>query len=686
MNTRKYLTMLLSGFSVLPLLLVMIVGMFAYKQYALEEIRGNLESIAKLNAKNVSQFYSQGKAALELTANLPEVQNLLGDSNTGGSSKTFNEEQLSVSSIFRKIAEEQSSGAADAAGSYMRRSVLVDCYGKVIASDDFSLIGSSIQENPGLRPISLSEFYVSDIIQDASFNSGRKYFNISLPVYRNGVYQGFLLSSMDMYYFNSIFSEKIAETGRTLVVDSNSTIATDLFRNASGRKIDHLSQLSADRSFYQDQWQAIEWSKRPTGFFNFNENGVDKSGYYARIAGTNWAVFSEVPQSEMMVPIDTILRVFGVMMILFSAFLVLISHLAARRFLTPMHALTAAFARLKQHDYSVRLPNCYKGEFGEIASSFNQLSARIGEDTEALKVSEARYALIMEETNQVIFEWDILENHLYHTVHWTNKFGFGFTVENPGKKIPDFSQAHPEDRKKLNEFFETARLGLQPKPLDVRMRTIGSSYIWCTVSLKVIFDASGTPFRAIGLISDTDHKKKMIEKLENRTKMDLLTQLYNKMTTEAMIEEYLSSSPLEEQHGFIILDIDNFKGINDTLGHIYGDNVLKTVSEQLRNLFRATDIVGRAGGDEFVILMKDLPDRAVLKEKLNEICEVFRSVYLGENVKYRVSASVGAALFPSDGQTFEELYRHADAALYRSKKAGKDCFCLYCDNELKQTS
>lgn len=397
-------------------------------------------------------------------------------------------------------------------------------------------------------------------------------------------------------------------------------------------------------------------------------------------------MLSIVPRAELMNPLVGVLRYYGAAIFFSMVALAYISYIAAKRFLTPIHDLSDAFMRLKQKDYSVRLPGVYKGEFGDMVSSFNLLVEKIQEDTEELKVSEARYALIMEETNQVIFEWDIAENHLYHTVHWTNKFGFGLAVENPGAQIPKIDPGHPEDRELIEDLFRQALRGVQPKPVDVRMKTIAGQYIWCTVSLKVIFDNEKNPYRAIGLISDTDRKKKMIEKLETKTKMDLLTEIYNKMTTEEMIEDFLCSSPPEEQqHGFIIMDIDNFKGINDTLGHIYGDNVLKTVSAELKKLFRSTDIVGRAGGDEFVILVKDIPNVKMFKEKLSEICKIFHDTYIGEQGEYKISASVGAALFPSDGQTFSELYQHADSALYRSKKSGKDCFSLYCEGSLKHT-
>lgn len=81
-----------------------------------------------------------------------------------------------------------------------------------------------------------------------------------------------------------------------------------------------------------------------------------------------------------------------------------------------------------------------------------------------------------------------------------------------------------------------------------------------------------------------------------------------------------------------------------------------------------------------------MPDEDLLKAKLNGICSIFREAYTGENKEYKISASVGAAVFPNDGTTFSELYQHADLALYRSKKSGKDKFSLYCEGQIKYLS
>ena len=118
------------------------------------------------------------------------------------------------------------------------------------------------------------------------------------------------------------------------------------------------------------------------------------------------------------------------------------------------------------------------------------------------------------------------------------------------------------------------------------------------------------------------------------------------------------------------------------MGHVFGDEVLRNVGHQLRSMFRNSDIVGRLGGDEFVILLKHVKDDAIIEREGKKLEDFFRHFVVGDNVKYSVTASLGAAVFPRDAETFEALYQAADSALYTAKKRGKNQIAFYAkDNK-----
>ena len=162
------------------------------------------------------------------------------------------------------------------------------------------------------------------------------------------------------------------------------------------------------------------------------------------------------------------------------------------------------------------------------------------------------------------------------------------------------------------------------------------------------------------------------KKLEDKADMDLLTELTNKAATERLITEYIEDKP--QGHGVLfILDIDNFKKVNDTMGHAFGDTLLKTLGKEIRTEFRVTDIVGRTGGDEFMIFLKDINDDLIIEREANKLIRFFHDFKAGgDYVKYSATASIGAAIYPNDGAQFKDLYVSADQALYRAKKRGKN--------------
>ena len=164
----------------------------------------------------------------------------------------------------------------------------------------------------------------------------------------------------------------------------------------------------------------------------------------------------------------------------------------------------------------------------------------------------------------------------------------------------------------------------------------------------------------------------------------LLTDLNNKMATERKIREYMEQYP-DKQGVLFVLDVDNFKKINDTMGHAFGDEVLRNLAVRLQSMFRATDIVGRTGGDEFMVFLKDIREITMIERVGKKIEQFFHQFEVGEYVKYSVTASVGAAVFPGDGRTFEDLYKSADNALYVSKRHGKNQLTFYKKPEKETT-
>lgn len=195
--------------------------------------------------------------------------------------------------------------------------------------------------------------------------------------------------------------------------------------------------------------------------------------------------------------------------------------------------------------------------------------------------------------------------------------------------------------------------------------------IWVFLGMVVVINI-------INKIKSTEKNKALEEKADT----DLLTSLNNKLATERKIKEYMENNP-NAQGLMFVLDIDNFKKINDTLGHAFGDEVLRSLGHQIGAIFRATDVIGRTGGDEFTIFLKHLNDDTTLEKEAKKLCHFFKNFQAGEYVKYAATASIGAAVYPKDGKDFESLYKAADNALYTAKKRGKNQLAFYGEEKEK---
>ena len=225
----------------------------------------------------------------------------------------------------------------------------------------------------------------------------------------------------------------------------------------------------------------------------------------------------------------------------------------------------------------------------------------------------------------------------------------------------------------FGEFTLLASVGVTYVDRQVNNEwSAGSTLVWGLTIAFLLFMVVLIAINVVNLIKNKNKHKDLEEKADT----DLLTGLYNKMSTERRIKDYMAEHP-DQQGLLFILDVDNFKKINDTMGHAFGDEVLHSLGTSIRAEFRATDILGRTGGDEFTLFLCNMKDENVIKMEAEKVERFFKNFKPGTYTKYAVTASIGAAVFSRDGASFEELYKAADNALYVAKKRGKNQLAFY---------
>lgn len=225
------------------------------------------------------------------------------------------------------------------------------------------------------------------------------------------------------------------------------------------------------------------------------------------------------------------------------------------------------------------------------------------------------------------------------------------------KAVSDYF-SHEDDLDVINKAFQSVFRG-QPYSYHARMKAGGSEYIWCKIDVTPIIENS-MPVKMIGVIMDISDLKLKTELLEKQVKMDNFTGLYNKTSAEKKIIRSLKENP-HQRHALILLDIDRFKALNDTYGHSKGDEALQHITGKLKSCFGKNDVIGRFGGDEFILLIRDIACLDWLKQRLEELVRC-------DMDGLEITNSIGISLYPDDGLEFRQLFKKADEALYQSKR------------------
>ena len=313
--------------------------------------------------------------------------------------------------------------------------------------------------------------------------------------------------------------------------------------------------------------------------------------------------------------------------------------------------------------------------WGAIASVRTFLTARIAEATVAEKSETVSLLLREYEENEADWLWQVDTNRRVRSPSPRFAFALGRSPESiEGESLIRLVSGTTWDdgqfSSSLRDMAERLKRRESFSNLIVQVE-VGSGRRWWELSGTPIHDERGnyTGFRGVG--SDVTEQRESDEKIAYLARYDTLTGLPNRlMLHEALGEGLRYAKQWRTRCAFLMIDLDRFKAVNDSLGHHVGDKLLAEVSRRLGDVVSENETVGRLGGDEFAIVVRDASDRGAVARVAKQVIDTLSIPYEIERNKLYIGASVGSALGPRDGDSVETLMRNADLALYRAKDDG----------------
>ncbi|OQA34573.1 MAG: Cyclic di-GMP phosphodiesterase Gmr [Betaproteobacteria bacterium ADurb.Bin341] len=288
---------------------------------------------------------------------------------------------------------------------------------------------------------------------------------------------------------------------------------------------------------------------------------------------------------------------------------------------------------------------------------------------------EETLRLIEDNVNDVIARTDLEGNYLYISPSIQHVSGYA-PEEVVGHAISEFM--HPEDvQKRMDTQFET-RLTKEAQTIVYRFRHKHGHYVWIEASVQAVWKDDKIITDVITVSRDITERKAAEQKIEFLAYHDALTELPNRLLVRDRVRQAIAGAEREKSKvALLFLDLDNFKTVNDSLGHTTGDVLLKAVAKRLKECVRGSDTLSRQGGDEFLIVMPGLESPEAAAPVLDKIRDHIQHPFEIDGNELMTSVSIGVALYPDNGRDFDTLLKKADTAMYRAKEHGRNTYRFF---------
>ena len=304
--------------------------------------------------------------------------------------------------------------------------------------------------------------------------------------------------------------------------------------------------------------------------------------------------------------------------------------------------------------------------------------------TQKMKIEKdnSRYAITSENTQTLIFEYDFSTRAIEFTGSSDFLFGKNLQSVSPSEYSLIEERIHESESGLFDELRSFFKSGGTNYNSEFRMKAVNGEYIWLRLAGTLIFDKDEkTPIKFIGNLVNVNAQ--VIHELELKTQAetDGLSGLLNKTYMEKSVSKFLAENKQTAFAAFFIIDLDNFKQVNDRLGHSFGDQAICDTANKLALVFSEKDFIGRIGGDEFCVFLclktTTKNAREVVEQKANTLKSILAQEYSNGEITVRVTPSIGISLFPEQALSYRDLFKKADIALYSVKNSGKNNFAVY---------
>lgn len=297
---------------------------------------------------------------------------------------------------------------------------------------------------------------------------------------------------------------------------------------------------------------------------------------------------------------------------------------------------------------------------------------------EKIQESEMRLQITLESTKIGIWEWDVAEDAWFASPTYHTILGYP-PVQGLGDREKELAKVHPDDREmikgKIGSILDRSETNYY---YEARLRHADGHYRWVGVRGKAVeFDESGKPNRIVGVRMDIDERRKAEEQMNWLAHNDALTGLPNRISLKKQLTAALNAAKeTGVQLAVLFIDLDNFKNINDALGHSVGDALLQMLAQRMQEALEKDAIVSRQGGDEFIAVLPHT-DTEQVKIRAKALIDLFSKPCEIEHYELFVTPSIGISLFPDDGDDHDMLLKCSDLAMYSAKNEGRNNFQFY---------